>query len=111
MPVELYCKCQANSNTINVEEEAVKRDKYIWHVDRIDQFQENLLSQVYRERMVEAQNLTEDCPAKSLEIFTEALLQAASGMKTKGTNTGGKSMIINGLIRTAIPRKKKQNNV
>ena len=90
MPVELYCKCQANSDTANVEEEAVKRDKYIWHVDRIDQFQENLLSQVYRERMVEAQNLTEDCPAKSLEIFTEALLQAASGMKTKGTNTGKK---------------------
>ena len=40
--------------------------------------------------MVEAQNLTEDCPAKSLEIFTETLLQAASGMKTKGTNTGKK---------------------
>ena len=103
----MYCKCQVNSDTINVEEEAVKRDKYIWHVDRIDQFQENLLSQVYRERMVEAQNLTEDCPAKSLEIFTEALLQAASDMKTIGTNTGKKSMIINGLIRTAIPRKKK----
>ena len=51
MPVELYCKCQVNSDTINVEE-AVKRDKYIWHVDRIDKFQENLLSQVYRERMV-----------------------------------------------------------
>ena len=57
--------------------------------------------------MVEAQNLIEDCPAKSLEIFTEALLQAASDMKTIGTNTGKKSMIINGLIRTAIPRKKK----
>ena len=90
MPVELYCKCQVNSDTANVEEEAVKRDKYIWHVDRIDQFQEILLSQVYRERMVEAQNLIEDCPAKSLEIFTEALLQAASGLKTKGTNTGKK---------------------
>ena len=48
MPVELYCKCQVNSNTTNVEEKAVKRDKYIWHVDRIDQFQENILSQVYR---------------------------------------------------------------
>ena len=88
MPVELCCKCQVNSDTINVEEEAVKRDKYTWHVDRIDKFQENLLSQVYRERMVEAQNLIVNCPAKSLEIFTEALLQAASGMKAKGTNTG-----------------------
>ena len=28
MPVELYCKCQVNSDTANVEEEAVKRDKY-----------------------------------------------------------------------------------
>ena len=68
----------------------MKRDKYIWHVDRIDKFQEILLSQVCRERMVEAQNLIEDCPAKSLEIFTEALLQTANGMKTKGTNTGKK---------------------
>ena len=42
MPVELYCKCQVNSDTANVEEEAVKRDKYIWHVDRIDQFQEKI---------------------------------------------------------------------
>ena len=66
----------------------MKRDIYIWHVDRIDKFHENLLSQVYRGRMVEVQNLVEDCPAKPLEIFTEASLQAANGMKTKGTNTG-----------------------
>ena len=43
MPVKLYCKCQVNSDTTNVEEKAVKRHKYIWHVDRIDQFQANLL--------------------------------------------------------------------
>ena len=29
MPVELYCKCQVNFDTASVEEEAVKRDKYI----------------------------------------------------------------------------------
>ena len=85
----------------------MKRDKYIWHVDRIDKFQEILLSQVYRERMVEAQNLIEDCPAKSIEIFTEALLQAASGLKTKGTNRG-KQQYDNKWFDNDCHSKKKQ---
>ena len=48
MPVELYCKCQVDSDTRNIQEEAVKRDQCVRYLDRINKFQEHLLSQAYR---------------------------------------------------------------
>ena len=38
--------------------------------------------------MNEAQDLKEDSAGMSLEIFTEVLIEAATGMKRKSTNTG-----------------------
>lgn len=67
MPVELYRKCQVDSDTRNIQEEAVKRDQCVRYLDRINTFQEHLLSQAYRERMTEAHNHIGDCHAKTFE--------------------------------------------
>ena len=106
VPVELL-RGEGNSDTIKIEDKAVKRGKKRY-LKRLDKFHENLLPHAYWQRMNEAQNLIEDSPAKSLEIFNEALLEATSSMKTKVPIPECTSMIINGLVRIAIQKKERK---
>lgn len=92
MPVEMYCVCQ---NITGVENHCrtgkpVKIEKYVWNTEKAAQFTDCIKSDKFREQMCNAIDLLNECPSRSLDIFTNSILNAASCMKQTVTRGGSK---------------------
>lgn len=80
MPIHTKISCATSCAGIE-EPKITKLQKLSWNTAKCEQFLQNLSSKQFTDSLARAMNSVEECIDTSLEIFTSALIDAATCMK------------------------------
>ena len=89
MPVEMYCKVLKENCARHEVNVRIVVEKIVWSRDNMPSFVSKISSDSFQEQIRKAVNLVDESLETSLNVFTDALLEAASSMKKTIVRGGG----------------------